>query len=73
MSVIVLAGFVWYQRHLSDRGKSPSSRSGSFGVGGLGMGLTVAPLAQLTLEKVPARHAAAGSGLFNTIAQLAAS
>lgn len=42
-------------------------------VGGLGMGLTVAPLAQLTLEKVPARHAASGSGLFNTIAQLGAS
>ncbi|WP_329430316.1 DHA2 family efflux MFS transporter permease subunit [Streptosporangium sp. NBC_01495] len=42
-------------------------------VGGLGMGLTVAPLAQLTLEKVPARHAASGSGLFNTVAQLAAS
>ncbi|MEV0196699.1 DHA2 family efflux MFS transporter permease subunit [Nonomuraea sp. NPDC050691] len=42
-------------------------------VGGLGMGLTVAPLAQLTLEKIPTRHAASGSGLFNTIAQLGAS
>ncbi|MCG5212077.1 DHA2 family efflux MFS transporter permease subunit [Streptosporangium sp. KLBMP 9127] len=42
-------------------------------VGGLGMGLTVAPLAQLTLDKVPASHAASGSGLFNTVAQLAAS
>jgi hypothetical protein len=37
------------------------------------MGLTVAPLAQLTLEDVPADHAASGSGLFNTVAQLAAS
>ncbi|MFC5186878.1 DHA2 family efflux MFS transporter permease subunit [Actinomadura harenae] len=42
-------------------------------VGGAGMGLTVAPLAQLTLEEVPAVHAASGSGLFNTVAQLAAS
>ncbi|MGY0060902.1 MFS transporter [Streptomyces sp. LZ34] len=42
-------------------------------VGGAGMGLTVAPLAQLTLERVPAGHAASGSGLFNTVAQLAAS
>ncbi|MCC5576972.1 DHA2 family efflux MFS transporter permease subunit [Microtetraspora sp. AC03309] len=42
-------------------------------VGGAGMGLTVAPLAQLTLENVPARHAGSGSGLFNTVAQVAAS
>lgn len=42
-------------------------------VGGADMGLTVAPLAALTLEKVPASHAATGSGLFNTVAQLAAS
>ncbi|GLW07066.1 hypothetical protein Misp01_21960 [Microtetraspora sp. NBRC 13810] len=42
-------------------------------VGGAGMGLTVAPLAQLTLESVPARHAGSGSGLFNTVAQVAAS
>ncbi|GAA3583314.1 MFS transporter [Nonomuraea rosea] len=42
-------------------------------VGGAGMGLTVAPLAQLTLENVPIRHAGSGSGLFNTVAQVAAS
>ncbi|MEV4169231.1 MFS transporter [Nonomuraea sp. NPDC049709] len=42
-------------------------------VGGAGMGLTVAPLAQLTLEDVPAGQAGSGSGLFNTVAQLAAS
>lgn len=41
--------------------------------GGAGMGLTVAPLAQLTLENVPAEHAGSGSGLFNTVAQVAAS
>lgn len=42
-------------------------------VGGVGMGLTVAPLAQLTLDGVPVEHASSGSGLFNTIAQVAAS
>ncbi|NJP91155.1 MFS transporter [Nonomuraea sp. FMUSA5-5] len=42
-------------------------------VGGAGMGLTVAPLAQLTLERVPSAHAGSGSGLFNTIAQVGAS
>ncbi|MGN9842480.1 MFS transporter [Nonomuraea sp. H19] len=42
-------------------------------IGGAGMGLTVAPLAQLTLERVPAEHAGSGSGLFNTVAQVAAS
>ncbi|MFI6740603.1 MFS transporter [Nonomuraea sp. NPDC050451] len=42
-------------------------------VGGAGMGLTIAPLAQLTLENVPAEHAGSGSGLFNTVAQVAAS
>ncbi|MGK5641634.1 MFS transporter [Streptomyces sp. URMC 126] len=42
-------------------------------VGGLGLGLTVAPLAALTLENIPGEHAGSGSGLFNTVAQLAAS
>ncbi|MGW4797239.1 DHA2 family efflux MFS transporter permease subunit [Nonomuraea sp. NPDC004297] len=42
-------------------------------IGGAGMGLTVAPLAQLTLENVPAHQAGSGSGLFNTVAQVAAS
>ncbi|MBC2878459.1 MULTISPECIES: MFS transporter [Streptomyces] len=42
-------------------------------VGGLGLGLTVAPLAALTLEGIPGEHAGSGSGLFNTVAQLAAS
>ncbi|MET7337438.1 hypothetical protein [Nonomuraea sp. NPDC005650] len=40
---------------------------------GAGMGLAVAPLAQLTLENIPARHAGSGSGLVNTVAQVAAS
>ncbi|MBZ4319383.1 MFS transporter [Streptomyces huiliensis] len=42
-------------------------------VGGLGLGLTVAPLAALTLENIPGEHASSGSGLFNTVAQIAAS
>ncbi|MDJ0363182.1 MFS transporter [Rhodococcus sp. H29-C3] len=42
-------------------------------VGGAGMGFAVAPLAQLTLGEIPAAHASSGSGLFNTVAQLAAS
>ncbi|SEF78650.1 drug resistance transporter, EmrB/QacA subfamily [Nonomuraea solani] len=42
-------------------------------IGGAGMGLTIAPLAALTLEGVPAEHAGSGSGLFNTVAQVGAS
>ncbi|MGW3346846.1 MFS transporter [Nonomuraea rubra] len=42
-------------------------------VGGAGMGLAVAPLAQLTLAGVPASQAGSGSGLFNTVAQVGAS
>jgi EmrB/QacA subfamily drug resistance transporter len=42
-------------------------------VTGSGAGLAVAPLAQLTLQDVPARHAGSGSGLFNTVIQVAAS
>jgi hypothetical protein len=36
------------------------------------MGMLVAPLAQLTLSDVPVADAGAGSGLFNTVTQLAA-
>nr|AHE14813.1 major facilitator superfamily protein [uncultured bacterium] len=42
-------------------------------VGGAGMGMVVAPLAQLTLTDVPVEHAGSGSALFNTVTQLAAS
>ncbi len=42
-------------------------------VAGAGAGLAVAPLAQLTLQDVPTRHAGSGSGLFNTVIQVAAS
>ncbi|MER6950390.1 MFS transporter [Nonomuraea sp. NPDC000554] len=42
-------------------------------IAGSGAGLAVAPLAQLTLQDVPAQHAGSGSGLFNTVIQLAAS
>lgn len=41
-------------------------------VGGAGMGMLVAPLAELTLRDVPVADAGAGSGLFNTVTQLAA-
>ncbi|WP_165362525.1 MFS transporter [Promicromonospora panici] len=43
------------------------------GVGGAGMGMVVAPLAQLTLSDVPVEDAGSGSALFNTFTQLAAS
>jgi EmrB/QacA subfamily drug resistance transporter len=42
-------------------------------LGGAGMGMVVAPLAQLTLEDVPVEDAGSGSALFNTFTQLAAS
>ncbi|MCP3802837.1 DHA2 family efflux MFS transporter permease subunit [Allokutzneria sp. A3M-2-11 16] len=42
-------------------------------VGGAGMGLIIAPLAQLTLGEVPETAAGSASGLYNTVAQLAAS
>ncbi|MGK5638218.1 MFS transporter [Streptomyces sp. URMC 126] len=42
-------------------------------IAGTGAGLAVAPLAQFTLQDVPAQHAGSGSGLFNTVIQLAAS
>jgi hypothetical protein len=42
-------------------------------VGAAGMGLVVAPIAQLTLSDVPAEQAGTGSGLFNTVSQLGAS
>ncbi|MEU3712044.1 MFS transporter [Streptomyces catenulae] len=42
-------------------------------VAGSGAGLAVAPLAQLTLQDVPERHVGSGSGLFNTVIQVAAS
>jgi hypothetical protein len=42
-------------------------------IGGAGMGMVVAPLAQLTLGDVPVEDAGSGSALFNTFTQLAAS
>ncbi|MCH0543279.1 DHA2 family efflux MFS transporter permease subunit [Streptomyces sp. MUM 203J] len=42
-------------------------------IAGAGAGLAVAPLAQLTLQEVPAEHVGSGSGLFNTVVQVAAS
>ena len=42
-------------------------------LGAAGMGLVVAPIAQLTLADVPAAQAGTGSGLFNTVSQLGAS
>jgi EmrB/QacA subfamily drug resistance transporter len=41
--------------------------------GATGMGLVVAPIAQLTLTDVAAAEAGTGSGLFNTVSQLGAS
>ncbi|MFC6884778.1 MULTISPECIES: MFS transporter [Actinomadura] len=41
-------------------------------VGGAGMGMLVAPLAQLTLDDVPVTDAGSGSALYNTVTQLAA-
>ncbi|MEV0402570.1 MFS transporter [Actinoallomurus sp. NPDC050550] len=41
-------------------------------IGGAGMGMIVAPLAQLTLGDVPVGDAGSGSALFNTVTQLAA-
>jgi len=42
-------------------------------IGAAGMGLVVAPIAQLTLTDVTATEVGTGSGLFNTISQLGAS
>ncbi|MEU9336280.1 MFS transporter [Streptomyces sp. NPDC048290] len=42
-------------------------------VGGVGMGMLVAPLMQLTLNDMPVESAGSGSALYNTITQLAAS
>ncbi len=42
-------------------------------IGAAGMGLVVAPIAQLTLTDVTATEVGTGSGLFNTVSQLGAS
>lgn len=42
-------------------------------IGGAGMGMVVAPIAQLTLGDIPVDEAGSGSAMFNTFTQLAAS
>lgn len=53
-------------------GTGPTGLLAGMVVGGTGMGMVVAPLAQLTLADVPAEHAGSGSALFSTTTQLAA-
>ncbi len=62
---------------LTARSATPDTYGAAFVPGifvaGTGAGLAMAPLAQLTFQDVPARHAGSGSGLFNTVIQVAAS
>jgi EmrB/QacA subfamily drug resistance transporter len=55
-------------RHTGPLGLLPGILTGA-----AGMGLVVAPIAQLTLTDVAAPEAGTGSGLFNTVSQLGAS